>query len=485
MEEVMHRLPWHAKPSGDGALGPRQAGRLAAVLFIASGVLTALSPFLPAPPDLQRDRVLGVGAVALALGLVALVLPWHRWGRWASALLIPVAHGLIALHNYWGGADPYRYGLLFMVSFIWIGLAQRRWTSVLLTPSVAAAYLVPLLVTDRPAWAVASAIYAIPVFVIAGEATAWVASLLGAARADLRINEERFRTLVRDSADGIAVVDFDGLIRYASPAVEKLLGHPVDDIIETLGFGYVHEDDVARAEELLLQVCETPGTCESMELRVRHRDSSTRWVQATVTNLFDSPAVAGLLVNFRDITDRKRLEDRLAYQAHHDHLTGLANRRILRDRVEHALARSARSLQPVSVLFIDLDGFKAVNDTLGHDAGDRLLCGFAERIGAVIRPADTLARLGGDEFGVLLEDANEEHAAMVARRVLDVLADPFLLVESAVHVTASIGIVIASDDAPTVDQLLRDADYAMYAAKSEGGGRALVYEGPAPALART
>jgi diguanylate cyclase (GGDEF)-like protein len=200
-------------------------------------------------------------------------------------------------------------------------------------------------------------------------------------------------------------------------------------------------------------------------------------VQTTITNLFDSPSVAGLLVNFRDITERRRLEDRLAFQALHDYLTGLPNRRLLRDRAEHALARAQRSDHPVSVLFIDLDGFKEVNDSLGHDAGDRLLCSVADRIGAVVRPTDTLARLGGDEFGLLLEDADEAQAALVVRRVLAVLADPFLLVGSAVQIGASIGLTVVPGDAALgVDELLRDADYAMYAAKSDGGGKALVFE---------
>jgi diguanylate cyclase (GGDEF)-like protein/PAS domain S-box-containing protein len=467
---------WHST-AGNGALSAKQAGRLAAALYVACGLVTALSPFLPAPPNVNRAGVLMIGFVAMAIGLVAFALPWQRWSRWASALLIPAALGLIALHNYWGGADPYRYGLFFMVSFIWVGLAQPRWTSTVLAPVATVAYLAPLLASGQPGWALASAIYAIPVFVVAGEATAWVASQLTATRADLHLNEDRFRSLVQSSSDGIAVVDFDGIIRYASPAVEKILGRDAGDLMETLAAGYVHEDDVARVEEAFLEVCEKPGACEAVELRVRHQNGAWRWVQTTITNLFDSPSVAGLLVNFRDITERRRLEDRLAFQALHDYLTGLPNRRLLRDRAEHALARAQRSDHPVSVLFIDLDGFKEVNDSLGHDAGDRLLCSVADRIGAVVRPTDTLARLGGDEFGLLLEDADEAQAALVVRRVLAVLADPFLLVGSAVQIGASIGLTVVPGDAALgVDELLRDADYAMYAAKSDGGGKALVFE---------
>ncbi len=477
----MDSQAWHSTTARRaGALTPRQAGRLAAALFIACGVVTSLSPFLPTPPGFDRGGVLTVGIVGVAIGAGALLLPWHRWPRWASVLLIPIGHGLISLHNYWGGVEPYRYGLFFMVSFIWIGLAQRRWTSTLFVPIATVAYLAPLVATDRPGWALASAVYAIPVFVLAGEATAWVAGSLAMARADLHLNEERFRSLVQSSSDGIAVVDFDGVIRYASPGIERMLGHGTDDIIETLSLGYVHDDDVRRAEDAFLAAFEEPGASDVIELRLRHKDGSWRWLQTTVTNLIDSPSVGGLLVNFRDITDRRRLEERLAYQAFHDHLTGLPNLRMLRDRADGALARLARDDAPVSLLFLDLDGFKRVNDSLGHDAGDRLLCSVADRIRAVMRSTDTLARLGGDEFGILLEDAGQGEAEVVADRILAVLADPFLLVGSAVAVGASIGIAVASHIPFGVDELLRHADGAMYTAKAAGGSNAVVSEPRVP-----
>jgi diguanylate cyclase (GGDEF)-like protein len=169
-----------------------------------------------------------------------------------------------------------------------------------------------------------------------------------------------------------------------------------------------------------------------------------------------------------------RAVEEAVHEALHDSLTGLPNRSLFLDRMRHALARSERAAAPVAVLFCDLDGFKTVNDSLGHRTGDRLLVLVAERLRECLRPADTIARLGGDEFAVLLEELREPgDAARAAQRLLDSLQEPFELREREFYVSASIGIAAGSDDAET---LLRDADLAMYRAKSRGKGRYAVYE---------
>jgi diguanylate cyclase (GGDEF)-like protein len=181
------------------------------------------------------------------------------------------------------------------------------------------------------------------------------------------------------------------------------------------------------------------------------------------------------VLNARDVTERVRLEEELTRQAFYDGLTELANRALFRDRLDHALAQSVRSLRTLAVLLVDLDGFKQVNDSLGHDAGDHLLKQVAGRFATVTRPGDTLARLGGDEFALLLEGANETMATEVARRLLSSLSEPIEIAGRSLRLGASIGVVTNEGDGGASDSLIRDADLAMYAAKEAGRGRYEVF----------
>jgi diguanylate cyclase (GGDEF)-like protein len=212
-----------------------------------------------------------------------------------------------------------------------------------------------------------------------------------------------------------------------------------------------------------------------LRCRVRHADGTWRNVEAVGSRLRDDVEGA-IVLNVRDVTDRTQLEERLRFQAQHDPLTGLANRLLLQDRVRHALARAERSGEPVAVLFVDLDHFKRLNDSAGHDAGDRALCQVAEVVSASIRPSDTAARLGGDEFAVLLEGTSDEQAVEVAARLVDALTEMPVPGEQAMVIGASIG-VAATKGGGGVDaeSLLRDADLAMYQAKSSGRGREALF----------
>jgi diguanylate cyclase (GGDEF)-like protein len=198
-------------------------------------------------------------------------------------------------------------------------------------------------------------------------------------------------------------------------------------------------------------------------------------LEAIGKNLLDDPAVGGIVVNYRDITERKALEEQLAHEALHDPLTGLANRVLFKDRVQHAVARQRRGGRPIAVLFVDLDDFKTVNDSLGHGVGDVLLVEAGRRIQGCIRPGDTTARLGGDEFAVLLEDADAPAARAAAERIVHALDAPVHVAGREVFVTGSIGIAPGAPG-DGVDDLLRNADMAMYRAKEVGKGRALVYD---------
>jgi diguanylate cyclase (GGDEF)-like protein len=181
--------------------------------------------------------------------------------------------------------------------------------------------------------------------------------------------------------------------------------------------------------------------------------------------------------NYRDITERKILEEQLAHQASHDALTGLANRALFRDRLQHALARGVRHGEPTSILFLDLDDFKTVNDSLGHSAGDEMLVAVGERLKGCLRQSDMAARFGGDEFAILLEDTGRVEAEVTARRILRTLAAPVDVLGRQLRAQASIGIAVAEEGRGTQEELLRNADVAMYAAKGGGKARYAVFSG--------
>jgi diguanylate cyclase (GGDEF)-like protein len=215
-----------------------------------------------------------------------------------------------------------------------------------------------------------------------------------------------------------------------------------------------------------------------LEFRVLHKDGSWRYLEHVVNNLLDDPVVSGVVVNSWDVTERKALEEQLYHQAFHDPLSGLPNRALFMDRLEHALARANRRGDKVAVLFTDLDNFKVINDSLGHEVGDQLLVAVVERLKGCLRPEDTAARLGGDEFTVLIEDVDSvSDAVRVAERIAKILQPPFALDQHEVFSTTSIGIALSN---PLQWQqpldLLRHADLAMYRAKHEGKARYEVFE---------
>jgi diguanylate cyclase (GGDEF)-like protein/PAS domain S-box-containing protein len=296
------------------------------------------------------------------------------------------------------------------------------------------------------------------------------------SQAQLAASESRFRALIEHAADVVTVVDVDATILYDSPSCQTVLGYAPGERIGMDGMQLVHEDDRDRAIEVLAQVAEQGGTAE-VEVRIRHRDGSYRWVDTAITNLLHEPEVHGFVANFRDITARKALEDQLAHQAFHDPLTGLANRALLLDRIDHALASAQRDpKRRLAVLYLDLDDFKAVNDVYGHEAGDSLLREAAGRIAEVLRPGDTASRLGGDEFAVLLEDLPQGDLAYeLGSRLLESLQEPYATDGEQVCVSASVGIAVSTggDDAAS---LLRNADLAMYRAKGDGKGRFEIYQ---------
>jgi diguanylate cyclase (GGDEF)-like protein/PAS domain S-box-containing protein len=293
---------------------------------------------------------------------------------------------------------------------------------------------------------------------------------------DLQRSEERFRSLVQNASDGVIVLGEDLVVRYASPALARILGRDALAAVDRAFATDVHPEDRGKLEGRLVDVAAADGAEVAVEFRARHADGTWRTLEALVKNLLDDPAVAGLVVNYRDVTDRKALEEELRRQAFSDALTGLANRSLFRDRLGHALARAARDGRTTAVLYLDLDDFKAVNDRFGHGEGDTLLIAVAERLRSVTRAADTVARLGGDEFAVIVEETEPQAADRAAARLLEALTAPFQVGGEDVDARASIGIALQTRAMEDGDELLRRADIAMYAAKARGGGLQLTYE---------
>ncbi len=290
----------------------------------------------------------------------------------------------------------------------------------------------------------------------------------------LSASEESYRLLFERNLAGIYRVRLDGTIRNCNEAFARILGWDRRDLtgrnIQSLLL-----DGAFRSN--LLPRLERTGSLSNVEARLRHRDGSTVWVLENLTKTDDpaggAPFIEGIIV---DITSRKRAEEQLLHDALHDSLTGLANRTLFMDRLEHVIRRARRQGFLFAVLFLDLDRFKLVNDSLGHLSGDQLLVSAAERIACALRTEDTVARIGGDEFAVLLDGVRDvEEARQAAARLQASLVRPFEAGGRGVFVTASIGIALGNGDGRP-DDLLRDADTAMYHAKAAGKAQSAVFE---------
>lgn len=294
--------------------------------------------------------------------------------------------------------------------------------------------------------------------------------------AKAREGEARFRALVQHSSDVIFIVDVDSTIRFVSPAVLEVLGRSDHELLGQRLTEHVHPDDLAGARLLIARAASGDHDAAREECRMRHGDG--RWIhmEHVATNLLAERIVNGIVLNSRDVTEREELQQRLTHQAFHDPLTNLANRTLFIDRAHHAMQRCVRDPARVALLFIDLDDFKKVNDSLGHAIGDALLVAVSERLRGTLREGDTLARLGGDEFAVLLEDVGgAERALDVADRVRRALREPIELLGKDIVTRVSVGIASAAD-ASTPAELMRNADLAMYIAKARGKGRSTTYE---------
>ena len=398
--------------------------------------------------------------IAAQAASVTTVIYLSGWGP-----VLVGAFAFLALENVSdGGSRVWRITALW--SFVGIGLGQVG----------IAAHVFPSILSVKEANALAFMGAFVLVFII--RMAGATAQQKEEAEASVRLSEDRFRSLIQNSSDTTMVTDQAGACTYVSPAITELLGFEPGDLIGRAGTDFVHPDDQDRVRSRLGAEFQAAPETTLVQFRMERSDGTFRDVEAVVSNQVDRPSVAGYVANIRDITERKEFEALLAHRALHDPLTGLANRQLILDRAEQMLARSRRSCDPVAAYFIDLDNFKDANDSLGHEAGDKLLRAVAARFAAILRASDTVGRLGGDEFVILAEGGSlAAGPRMVAERIREVLRKPFQIEGYEglpITVTASIG--IATGDRSSAQELLRDADIALYRAKAEGRDTSVLFE---------
>jgi diguanylate cyclase (GGDEF)-like protein/PAS domain S-box-containing protein len=330
---------------------------------------------------------------------------------------------------------------------------------------------------DRRVWGVVAALIVGNALVVGRQLVAFadnarLLSSLDQSSRERRREEERSRALVQQASDITIVIDVDGCLSYVSPATSRVLGRPPEDFRGHRARTFVHPEDRRTMDDMTRTLLRAPNTPVTSDLRIRHRDGSWRWIEVIGTNLLDDPNVEGIIGNLRDVTEARHFGQRLRHEATHDPLTGLANRALFdeRTRVDPGSGRTAD--EQVAILTIDLDNFKAINDTRGHAVGDGLLKLVSQRLLGCVRPDDTVARVGGDEFVILLPAATQATGKGLADRILRVLSEPFLVDGNRLRVRASIGIAAGARE--NADTLLRASDASMYAAKKGAKGRYVV-----------
>jgi diguanylate cyclase (GGDEF)-like protein/PAS domain S-box-containing protein len=508
LERPRRRATERRPAPGHGATAPTVSYRLRTVAIGVDATFLAIAALLAYALLSKAGQVDGAvfwpsAAVALASAIaIRWCIPWSRWvlGRkgelafyaWSIGDIVLVCVAIVAT----GGSRSEMF-LLFPMPITFFAISYPRRGQIALLAFSEVAYVTTLALSG---WDVGAAVLVFRLTIlaviaymasfVAGELSRAMldhaaaraeserrAELLTIAAEEQRAVEDRLVAIMQNSDDIIMVLDRDGTIRHSNPAVARILGSNEGLEVGDNIFSRVHPEDMPEVLAAFKRVLEHRGFAQTIELRVRHADGGWRIIEAIGRNLLDQPAVEGIVVNARDVTERTRMREELARQAVHDHLTGLPNRVLLLDRLGLALERVARQSSSLAVLFVDLDHFKLVNDTLGHSAGDELLVAITGRLRAAMRPADTIARFGGDEFVVLCEDVGSVDGALaVASRLESALAAPFTLAGRELFVTMSVGIALGHDPGIDAEALLSEADSAMYRAKERGRHRIEVFD---------
>jgi diguanylate cyclase (GGDEF)-like protein/PAS domain S-box-containing protein len=294
---------------------------------------------------------------------------------------------------------------------------------------------------------------------------------------ELRDAHERFRSAFENAPIGMLMADLDGCVTRANPAFGRILGQNAVDLCGKNIDDFTHVDDRELSRSEMHRLVSTGSDAYRIEKRYCHADGHDIWVSVNVSCVRDEENRPLYFIGqIEDVTEGRALRERLAFAAIHDSLTTLPNRELFMDRLDVALRRTTRSRRHVAVIFLDLDRFKLINDSLGHDVGDQLLRAVADRLNSVMRATDTLARFGGDEFTVLCDEISDEAGALeVAQRLVMAMNQPLALQSGEVFVSLSVGIALSSDGTESGAVLLRNADVAMYRAKGRGPARIEMY----------
>lgn len=479
--------PWGARPA---PVVPEVAFRAGDAIVAVALVLTALRWPVGAP----RLPMIALGA-GFALLLVT-DLAWSVSGASGRAPAAPPAEALAALAMSlaaWGAAAQIRSGPIAVPE---LAGDEPSHGLVPLLPGVAVTAALAALLTTRgellDAPVTVLLIGATALTVVAGVRRVLGPNDAAIAERALRAAEARLRAALDQGSDVVVTVDRAGIVRTATAGLARLTDYAA---AETIGSPFTDRVDAADRKRIAWDLGADARWRRSeprvLEFRMLRRDFTPVHVEATLVDLGDDPATGGTIITLRDVAERRLYETDLRRQAFHDQLTGLANRGHFFDRVEHALERCLRNGDRISVLYMDLDGFKRINDSLGHAFGDRVLAVVGERLSWSVRGGDMAARLGGDEFAVLLEEQATPQAALaIAERIQSAVATPIGVDGRQVRVGVSIGIASSEtlgEAGATVtleplasgvlaDELVRNADVAMYEAKHGGKDRVAAYE---------
>jgi diguanylate cyclase (GGDEF)-like protein/PAS domain S-box-containing protein len=295
----------------------------------------------------------------------------------------------------------------------------------------------------------------------------------------LEKSEERYRTILAEIQEGYYEIDLAGSFTFVNDATCRQLGYTREELIGMNYRAYVHKEEVKGVYKAWHTVYRTGKPLQSHPFTCIRKDGTQTFLESSVSALRNNEGeIIGFRSISRDVTKHKELERKLAEMATHDALTGLPNRTLLSDRFMIALALSRRTRNRLAVLMLDLDRFKAVNDSMGHDVGDKLLKAVGKRLEVTMRKSDTVARIGGDEFVLLLPQIHRaEEAAKFAQRVLDVFREPFVFDGNRLNITTSIGIAVYPEGGKDIESLLKSADTAMYWAKEQGRDIYRCYDG--------
>jgi diguanylate cyclase (GGDEF)-like protein len=502
----------------DRELSRRVAGRLAGVLFVGCAVLTAAALPLPQADGNHRGLVLVLALAALAVGAAATVIPWHRWDRRASLALPPIAFALISAGNYFANAQPYTYSVFFIVAFVWVGLTHKRWTSIPLLPAAAVAYLVPFALRHRLAGpGGASVVPVVAVCVFVAEAIAWIS-------ARNRHSYDQSAALARVALSLGPHLNVDGLgetlaaemrvVLRAERAVFFLVGDRT--ITRVFSAGYSTDERERLAALVGLPLGDTPGLAElgagrpvvvedvrdgsplidePLRYGVRSYAAVPVLVEETLTGVLacierahprryradDLRTAQALAAQAGAALRNALLYERTLEAAQRDHLTGLGNRRAFHERLDTEIERARRHSRRLSVVVLDLDQLKAVNDAGGHVAGDDLLGRVGRLLEDGSRREDGVYRLGGDEFALVLPETDADRASSVAERIRVTVERAHVGVDEGRELTVSVGVSAFPDHGINADELYERADSAMYEAKRAGRNAVCVATSAEPA----